>query len=173
MPQVDRLLTLTLGESDTEIELQTRDENRHAIDLMTAQTRNSLDIFSRDLDPPLYDRASFLEAMSRLCLDNRKAGIRILVQDPAPAVKRGHRLIELSRRLSSSIEIRQPHPDYRHYNEAFLVADGCGFIHRPLADRHEGTTNFHDPVKARRLLDFFTEVWERSHVHPDLRRLHL
>ena len=173
MTRVDRLIALTLGESDTVIELEDGDACRHAIDLLTDQTRNSLEMISRDLDAPLLDRGPFLDALNRLCSRNRQARVRILVQDPAAAVRDGHRLIELGRRLSSSIEFRQPHPDYRHYNEAFLVADGCGYLHRPLADRYEGTVNFNDRVQARRYQDFFTEVWERSQPHPDLRRLYI
>jgi len=97
----------------------------------------------------------------------------VLVQDPVSAIKRNNRFIELARKFSSSIEIRQPNEDYHNYNEAFLLADNCGIIHRTLADRNEGTANFHDPVKADRLLRFFTEVWDRSEAHPELRRLYI
>lgn len=168
-----RFTELRLGVSAVEIELQTRDDCRHACELMVQQCLAGLDIFSRHLDAGLYDQTPFLQALGALCLGNRKARIRVLVQDPMSAVKRGHRLIELSRRLSSSIEIRQPHPDYRHHNEAFLVADDCGLIYRPLSDRYEGTANFYDPVQAERKADFFTEVWDRSETHPELRRLHI
>ncbi len=164
---------LRLGISDLEIELQTRDETRLATDLMVQQCENSVEIFSRELDPDLYDREPFLEALSHLCVKNRKARIRILVQDPAAVIRRNHRLIELSRRISSSIEMRQPHPDYRHHNEAFLIADQCGLITRGLADRFEGTANFYALIPAQRKLDFFTEVWDRSEAHPEFRRLHI
>ena len=87
--------------------------------------------------------------------------------------EKNHRLIELGRKLSSSIEFRQPHQDYQHFNAACLIADRCGLIHRSLADRFEGTANFYAPVAARRELDFFTEVWERSESHPEFRRLYL
>ena len=162
-----------MGISDLEIELTSRGETQHATELMAAQAQASIEIFSRDLDPFLYDREPFLEALSGLCQRNRKARIRCLVQNPTAPVKNNHRMIELARRLSSSIELRYPHTDYRHYNEAFLVADECGLIHRSLADQFEGTANFYDPVQARRKLDFFTEVWERSETHPEFRRLYL
>ena len=168
-----RFVELKLGVSDLEIELTTRAEARYASDLMAQQAQSGIEIFSRDLDPFLFDREPFLDALSSLCQRNRKAHIRCLVQDPAAPVKRNHRLIELARRLSSSIELRQPHPDYRHYNEAFLLADNCGLIHRSLADQFEGTANFYAPVEAQRKQDFFTEVWERSETHPEFRRLHL
>jgi hypothetical protein len=168
-----RFVELRLGVSDTEIELVARAETRYATELMVEQTSNSLEIFSRDLDPFLYDHKPFLDSLNRLCQRNRQARIRFLVQDPFTAIKRAPRLIELGRKLSSSIEFRQPHQDYQHYNEAFLIADQCGLIHRSLADRFEGTANFYDPVAARRKLDFFTEVWDRSESHPEFRRLYL
>ena len=170
---LDDWLALKLGESDNEIELETRAETQHAVDLMVKQTTDSLNIFSRELDAALYDRPEFLAALNHLCTDYRNATVRILSQNPKVAVGQGHRLIELSRKLASSIEIRHVHADYRYYNEAFLIADACGLVHRTFADRFEGTANFNDPVKAQRRLDFFTEVWERSEPHPDLRRLHI
>ena len=168
-----RFVELRLGLSDIQIELLTRTETRHATQLMVGQAEASLDVFSRDLDPFLFDDETFIDLLSGLCLRNRRARIRFLVQDPTTPVKRGHRLIELGRKLSSSIEFRQPHQDYQHFNEAYLVADQCGLIHRSLADRFEGTANFYDPVNAQRKLDFFTEVWERSESHPEFRRLYL
>ena len=164
---------LRLGISDIDIELQARAETCHATDLMAQQCEESLEIFSRELDPELYDREPFLDAVSSLCVKNRMARVRILAQDPSAPVKRGHRLIELSRRISSSIEIRQPHPDYRQHNEAFLIADHCGLITRGLADRYEGTANFYSIIHAQRKLDFFTEVWDRSESNPEFRRLHI
>ncbi len=166
-------LSLKLGESDTVIELETRAETQHAVDLMVKQATDSVNIFARELDAALYNRADFLAAINRLCIHSRNSVVRILSQNPVAAVNQGHRLIELSRKLASCIEIRHVHADYRHFNEAFLVVDGCGLVQRAFADRYEGTANFNDPIQAQRRLDFFTEVWERSEPHPDLRRLHI
>ena len=168
-----QFVALRLGISDIEIELLTREETRHATELMVGQAQSSLDIISRDLDPFLYDQENLLDLISSLCVRNRQARIRFLVQDPTTPIKRNHRLIELGRKLSSSIEFRQPHQDYQHFNAACLIADRCGLIHRSLADRFEGSANFYAPVAARRELDFFTEVWERSETHPEFRRLYL
>jgi hypothetical protein len=168
-----QFVELRLGISDIEIDLNSRAEARHATDLMVEQTRSCLEIFSRDLDPFIYERTFFIDAITRLCLQNRNNRVRFLVNDPVAAVRRASRLIELSRKLSSSIEIRQPHSDYLHYNEAFLVADECGLIHRDFSDRYEGTVNFYAPVEAARKLEYFKEVWERSTTCPEFRRLNL
>ena len=168
-----RFVKLRLGLSELDIELEDRADTAYATNLMTEQAQDSLDILSRNLDPGLYEQNAFLDNLSRLCLRNRKARIRFLVQQPVEAVKRCQRLLELARKLSSSIELRQPHADYRQHNEAFLVADRCGLIYRKFSDRYEGTANFYAPVEAQRKTDFFTEVWERSEVHPEFRRLYL
>ncbi len=140
---------------------------------MLRSTRRSVHIFSRRLDGKLYDTREFAETVARLASRQPRVRFRILLQEVDPLIKYGHRLIELARRLTTAIEIRAVHPDYRHYNEAFMVFDERRIIHRTLADRYEGIANDNDPDLARKLLDFFTEVWEVSQVDPNLRRLHL
>jgi hypothetical protein len=169
---LDYWLALKLGESATEINLETSAEVQHATDLLASQVSHSIEIYSRDLDARLYDRSEFIDTINRLCNSNKLFRLRILCQNPKAAVVRGHRLIELSRK-HSSIEIRQVHSDYQNYNEAFMLADCTGLIHRPLADRYEGIANFNHPVSARHRYDYFSEVWERSEPHPDLRRLYI
>lgn len=169
---LDYWLALKLGESDTEINLETSADVQHATDLLIKQASNSIEIHSRELDAALYDRSVFIETINRLCSTSKFFNLRILCQNPKTAVNRGHRLIELSRK-HSNIEIRHVHADYQSYNEAFLIADCTGLIHRPFADRYEGTVNFNATVSARHRYDYFTEVWQRSEPHPDLRRLHI
>ena len=143
-----------------------------ALDMLRS-TRRSVHIFSRRLDGKLYDTREFAETLAQLASRQPRVRFRILLQEVDPLIKYGHRLIELARRLTTAIEIRAVHPDYRHYNEAFMVFDERRIIHRTLADRYEGIANDNDPDLARKLLDFFTEVWEVSQVDPNLRRLHL
>ena len=162
-----------LGEGGDDIAVSTVEESRRAALAMAQQAHLNLHIFTRDLDGPIYDQPDFIEAISALARRSDKTFVRVLVQDSQRAVKYGHRLIELSRRLTSHIELRKPSEDYKGYNEAFLVADGRGLIHRNLADRHEGIVNFNAPRQGRDLLKFFDEVWERSEADPELRRLHL
>ncbi len=165
-------LTLKLGQSDTDINLETSADVQHAIDLLLKQVANNIEIYSRELDARLYDRSTFLDAINRLCTSNPLFRLRILCQNVKAAVINGNRLIELSRK-HSNIEIRQVNSDYQHYNEAFLLADCTGLIHRPFADHYEGVANFNDPISAKHRYDYFTEVWQRSEPHPDLRRLHI
>lgn len=162
-----------LGRDGGDISLATQEDNREAALALAGESRYTLHIYTRDLDHPVYDTDSFVEAVSQLARRAPQTHVYILVQDSQRVVKNGHRLVDLARRLTSHIEIRKPHEDYKDYNEAFLVADERGVIHRELADRHEGSVNFNAPLKARHLVKYFMEVWERSEPDPELRRLYL
>ena len=162
-----------LGESGGEIALLDRADNRRASTLLAAQARLSLELYTRDLDPLLFDTGDFLDAVRQLALNGRRSLIRVLLQDSTLAIKRGHGIVRLAQRLSSFIEIRQPHTDYRDFNQAFLLADRRGYIHRLHADRYQGSADFNGPLKARELGNFFDEVWEKSHPDPELRQFHI
>lgn len=140
---------------------------------MLQQTRRDVAILSRQMDGRLYDTAEFMQALSQLASHHPRCRIRLLLKEVEHLVKYGHRIIELSRRLSSAIGIRTIHEDYREYNEAFMVFDERGVIKRRYADRYEGTADFNNPKQARELLSFFDEIWNISEPDPGLRRLHI
>jgi uncharacterized protein YciW len=163
---------LILGETQESIKLDDSEAQRLAAVALTRQARRSLDIFTRDLDKKIYDYRDFLDALQDLAV-NHHGLIRILVKDSSKAVKYGHRLITLSQRLTSFIEIRRVAEDYKEYNEAFLIADETGYVHRRQADRFEGVARFNAAKETVSLLVFFNEVWRNSGVDTDLRRIFL
>ena len=165
--------TCRLGVSTGEYALTTRDDNRSAAAILATQSRRQIELLSPDLEPALYDQTAFIEALTRLSLSSPRARIRILAKDFDRTVKEGHRLVELSRRLSSFVEIRKVHSDYQEYNESFLLADDYGLLHRRHSPRFEGVFSCKSPLEVRRLRAYFDEVWGRSEPDADLRRLHL
>jgi hypothetical protein len=162
-----------LGVESQPITLDGSAENYGIALSMMQQARRNVAILSRQMDGRLYNTAEFMHALSQLASQHPRSQIRMLVKETEPLIKYGHRIIELSRRLSSAIGIRTIHEDYREYNEAFMVFDERGVIKRRYADRYEGIANFNDPKQARELLSFFDEVWNISEPDPDLRRLHI
>jgi hypothetical protein len=104
---------------------------------------------------------------------HRDSCLYILLQDGRSAVQNGHRIIELSRRLNSRIQIRRPPAEYLDFGETFLLADNSGYLQRPLYSRYEGTASFNNPGTTRRLKQYFMEVWEHSQPDVEMRRLHI
>lgn len=162
-----------LGETRGEFALTTRDDNRHAAAVLATQARRTIELFTPDLEPALYDQTLFIDALTQLCLSSPRARVRVLSKHFERVVKDGHRLIEVARRLSSYVELRKVHSDYQDNNETFLLVDDDGLLHRRHAARFEGVFSCKAPLEVRRLRAFFDEVWERSETDADLRRLHL
>ncbi|MCO6441215.1 MAG: hypothetical protein J5I81_09035 [Nitrococcus mobilis] len=141
---------------------------------LTMSARRELHLYSPDLEPRLYDYPPFLSALRALAVSGgRAARIHILVRDSAPAVSRGHRLIELARQLTSFIEIRRLAEDSRERLDAFLVVDRRAVVHRLHWTSYQGTASPDDPVLARALVKEFDALWETASSDPELRRLHL
>jgi len=162
-----------LGRHKELLSLETRNENRSVVAALTSQARSTLEILSPDLENDIYDNPEFVAAVSQLARRSRHSSVRILIRDSAPVVKNGHRLVELAYRLSSSIKIRKTGHPYRELNEALIIADETGYLHRKAAHRYEAVASFADRREARRLMEWFNDVWEKSTPDPDLRRLHL
>lgn len=162
-----------LGDTQRKLDTDSRDELRMIGLHMAGQARQSLHIYTRDMDPELYDNEAFVETLSRLARRSKYSFIHILLLDSDKAVKNGHRLIYLHQRLDSYIKIRRVGAQYKDYAPAFMVADEHGVIFRQFGDRYEAEVNYNDPSLAGNLLKLFSETWEMSVPDPQLRRLHI
>ena len=173
MDTVDHLARLQLGENTEKLHLHHKDEHCVAALRLAEQAKRSISIFTYDLDPALYNQQAFLDAVKLLAIGGPLTRIRILLQNNERVQKQGHRLLELSRRLTSKIEIRRPHNDYINTLENFLIADGTGYLRRTLHTRYEGEVCFNCRLEAGKYENFFNEVWDCSSADSDLRRLHI
>jgi hypothetical protein len=168
-----RIDDLRLGATSLEFEVERLSEARAVAHALASQAERTLLLHTEDLEPAIYDDSAFLNAVSRLARDHSQSRIWILILDARKVVQHGHRLIEIALRLSSSIQLRRPASQYCNYHESFLLADGCGYLHRPIATRYEGTANFHDTGKAAYFEKYFMEVWEHSEPDEEIKRLYL
>ena len=160
-----------LARTDEDISINTREENCLAITKMAQQCRKSIEIISHNLNPEIYDTVEFVEATKRMILDNRHTKVRILVFQTQSIVKKGHRLVDLAKDLSSFIEFRVPGEEFRSFNEALFIADSIGYIHRFNAERFEGMVNFNDLRVSKYLRQHFERMWDRSETDVNFRKL--
>lgn len=144
------------------------DARAHALALMQ-QAQRTLYLYSPDLEAWLYHHSSVQEACTRLLLSNPRNRLMILVRDSARAVKDSHRLLNLSRRLSSYCQIRRINPDYPSEEHAFLLADDCGLLLRPEPADYAGYAHYNNPGRTRQLLEQFEQTWNTSLLDPNLR----
>ncbi|NLO79655.1 MAG: hypothetical protein GX093_05000 [Xanthomonadaceae bacterium] len=140
------------------------------ISLMEAARREVL-LFSTDLQPQLYNQAPFLEALRRFAVNNRRARIRILVEDLERIVKLPHRLLELANQLPSFFEVRRVAEEDAGHEQCYLLVDRRGYLLLPSKDSRSGEACAHCPRQGRLLGAEFMELWDRAAPDPNLRRL--
>lgn len=164
---------LQLGESTGTIGLDGVADFRAALDSMAKQARHSIKIFTQELDHELYDNADFIRVASEIGRNRKHCEIQILIKDADKATKLGHRLVELHRRLPSSIHIRQLPRDYLEETDEFMLVDDIGLVKRYTIGYMQGCCEFKCIPEAQKKARFFNSVWQRSEPCQDLRRLSL
>ena len=158
-------------ERDTYQRLATVADNRQAAVMIAKSANRDLALFSRDLEPLIYDTEEFTSVVQALAIRSRFTRVRIVSVDPGPSVRTGHRLIALAQRFSSYIEIRRASADYATLAETFLLADESGVLYRPVASQYEGFADTESPLDARLHLKTFNAIWNQSEPDPEFRRL--
>jgi hypothetical protein len=160
------------GDRDV-IVFDTPTEARDLAAAMVAQGCRSALLFTRRLDPLLYDNPAFVSGLSQLVRAYPRSHCRVLLQDPEGFAAQDHRLITLSQTLSSFIQLRVVPEEARDELQAFLIIDGRGYLRRPNSAIYEGNASFNDPREARELGHLFEQWWEQSSELVGARRLHI
>ena len=145
------------------------EQAREHVLTLIGQARHALDVYSPDLEPWLYNHGSVQDACCRFLLAHPRNRMRILVGDTGRAVRDGHQLLALSRRLTSKLHIRKLNPDHPGDDGAFLVVDNRSLLVRPVAEQQAGYALYNDPGRARQKRSQFAQAWDHSLSDPDLR----
>ena len=130
----------------------------------------SLSIYTPDLEPQIYDQdmlpraGQAARARPQPCAPAR-ADFR-----PGRVSREGNRFMQMARRLTSYIDLRNVSPEYRNNPCSFIVADDKAIAYRQQASRWDGIVEFNDvSARASRYLAYFDEVWAGSLIQPELR----
>jgi predicted GNAT family N-acyltransferase len=141
---------------------------------LAAAARRRLWVYSRDLDPGVFDAGPVLDALRGFGTSGRGPEARFILHDAA-APQRAHApLLALAQRLPSVFRFREvDDPVDRAYPSAFVVNDTGGWYFRGLGHRFDGEADLHGPGRARQLQQGFDRVWERSRPVTEYRALGL
>lgn len=154
--------------------LTSRVEAAAARKQVLSDARHRLCIHLPLLGNDIYASAEELAEFRRVAISGRGAQIRILLHDPAAALRNDHRLIALVQRLPSAMQIRVPVEQADlGYISACLLNDTGGYLFQPEADRPQGRAARHDRISAAPLQKHFDELWERSERSSVLQTLNI
>jgi predicted GNAT family N-acyltransferase len=140
---------------------------------LLGEPRRRLLVLSQQLDHVLFDEEAVVEAVSAFARSAATTQVRLLIADSSLIVSRGHRLVELARRLDSRIEIRKVAEEVGPGDASFVTWDQQGYFLMPDFRQYLASADRYDPVQARRLTEQFNQLWERSSTDPELRVLRI
>lgn len=171
--QEQRRTPMILGKDDQSWLTDSDEQLPELMDSLVGQARQRLWLYDRLLDHDLYDRQPLRDLLSWLARHHRNSEVRFLIHDDAPLVKRRHRLVEVMRRLPSTIQLRLVNDDYPPAEHPFLLVDREGVLLRHRFDRPDGFANFSDSGRVRLLADEFQRMWDTARPSLELRELPL
>lgn len=148
-------------------------ECRKGIAACLQWARRNVQIYSQVLDHALFDDPAVTDALSKFIRRGPPTKLQVLVNSTRNIVGRGHRLLELARRLDSKIEIRRVPSEISQDTHSCVICDQRGFFLLPDYREYQGFANRSDPVQATRLAERFVYLWHRSQGDPELRTLRL
>ena len=152
--------------------IEHRDDAVAVVVAIALAARRGLWIYSRELDPGLFDAPEVVDVLRRFATAGRGNEARFLLQD-ASVPQRSHApMLALAQRLPSVFLFREVvDPVDRAYPSAFVANDLGGFYFRSLGHRFDGEADLDAPGRARQLRTGFDRVWERSRAVSEYRSL--
>ncbi len=145
------------------------DFNNHSLKVIEASRREIL-IISKTLDPALFDTESLYQKVLDMARSDRNARVKILVKDIRPIVERGHRLLNLARRLSSKVEMRKLLGKTERDSISYVIGDRKQLLYLHEDQIYNWFVNYEGAVESKGLADEFDYLWDtQSEVHPSLR----
>ena len=130
-------------------------------------------ILSPQLDHAAFDNNALVDVLSALARRSRQTQVRILISDSRPVITQGHRLLQLAKRLPSTVHMRklEGHPQWN--NETVVVRDRDGVLYKPGDSDHNAFYEPNSRASTRRHLELFDELWRFSIEDTELRSLTL
>lgn len=139
--------------------------------LLCAARRQVL-IYTRALDPTLFDNAAVLDALRRFATARHDKRVHVLMQDPASANAGSSAMLRLAQRLPSVFRFRAvSDPVDASFASVYVVGDDAYYF-RPTVHRFDdGETWLSGAARSRQLEREFAQIWERSALWNEPRAL--
>ncbi len=158
-----------LGEDGRRFHIDNLDE---AVLAVSSLARRQLRIFCHSLEAEHYAQPRLLEIISELARKHRDSEVRVIICDDRPLREIRHPLVDLSQRLSSSVQIRICRPEhYADFREYFLVADKEAIIAYGMNRSGRGWGGFNERAKAKEHSEQFDRLWHLSKPSAWLKKL--
>lgn len=135
------------------------------------KAQRSVRIFSESLDPLIFDNPEIALSLSELSRSGSRTSVQILITDSHSLRTRGHRLLELAKRLPSFVQMRVTDSPEHLNGRLVLLADQNHTLYMPDTTDHRVRYEIDDRPLNLRLTEIFERVWQRSEEDANFRDL--
>jgi len=155
------------------LELNTSEDFAKAALTLVDHSDRAIKIFSKHLDPRVYDNEAFCSSIHRLATNHPNARVQLLVRDSSWLGRHFHRLVETQHRLQSRIELRCLTPEIEIQHQEFMTGDDSSVLYFVNPGHYQGYLCLYSPIEARRLNTEFDSLWSHSEPDPQVRKLYI
>lgn len=139
---------------------------------MAGGASKDLRLFSDALDGRLWGGNDIADAFRGFLLRSEYSRLRILVNNVQSALHNSPRLVELARRLTSRVELRQPPEERRqNYRGELLIADRSAMLERREPAALGAKFLSQEPSETQVQISSFDELWDQSEPSEEMRSL--
>ncbi len=169
-----RYLSKDYGPPDTgRHPLTTADQFAEAIVSLARQGRRDIRLFSEELNLPWLENKDVLEALQKFAVSQPSARICILIRYTSMLESSFHPLLELQKRLSSHIEVRQLSEEFQPQLIEYMIFDESALVRVVDATKPAGFAAPDSAHETRPLINEFDHMWQYSSTPPGLRQLEI
>lgn len=129
---------------------------------MLEQARRKISIFAPLLDSYLFSTTRVGSALASFAAAHRNNLARFLIEDVDQALRHNGRIVELCRRLSDFIKIRQVGQDDAGLREMFVIIDDSTYLHQPDTEKPDYLAGLEARGEAKHFSAAYERMWERS-----------
>lgn len=133
--------------------------------------QQTLRIRSGSLPLSLFNERSINDALSAFARRSRYCHIHILLDEPEQLLKHHSFTLQLQRRLSQKILIREYFDEAERERACTIIADSNSYLVKPYFDNEAGFMELDNKVATKELVDHFDNDWQLSTTPASLQRL--
>ena len=129
---------------------------------LISEANRRINILLYDYDDILLPVTKVDELLSSFIRQHERSRLHYLCSESNILRERGGKLIQLARRFSTFIKLRQLPDDLKPIHEQFIIIDGESCIQTQDHRSYDYYANLHNRARARQLNNHFEALWERS-----------
>lgn len=132
------------------------------------EASRSINILLYDYDETLLPVTKIDDLLSSFITKHERCVFRYLCSESDILHERGSKLIQLARRFSTFIKLRQLTDGLKPVQQQFIVVDGESSMQTQNHRSYDYYAHLNERARARQLNNRFEELWQRSRAVPGI-----